>query len=614
MGKNSQVLPEEKQTDEAGGAPPQQDTATNESLVTPDQPSETAVSAEQSDPAVTDEPNAEPEQPSEDGVAETTPGEAIEPDSSAAPEVEPEAAPEVKPEAEPEAEPEVEPEVEPEAEPASEPKDDSGGDVASTAAPHDEAQSAATPAGVDMQPIAAKKSWLSKKTMSLLAILCAVLLAAAALFLLTRDSGNDTAQPSASTTKKESRESRITLGAALTYAEGTVEHSSGGSWENAQEGATFGEGDELRTGQDSRAIITLDDGSAIRLNQNTKVVLDTLLTDSVVVTNGEGAVYARVVASKNRTFAVKTADMSYTALGTAYLTTNTADKKGVEVFHSQVKAGETVVKEGQGLYELSSSEAVKKVVSLDPEKLRQDAFVTWNKAQDEKSDEFKEKLGFLKNIDKAPEPQPTPAQPPQQPANPGSSISASASAVGDGIQVNWSLNNVSADYAFKVVYSKTDTTPTYGENSARYVAKGNYSTKLSLTDGKTWHIRVCSYRGNGQCLYYSNTVTVQAPYVEKEKVSRGTMSASLSGSVLNWSYTGRAPYGYKVVWNTSGAPTYPPSGSHAGARLVTSGTSFDLNSKIQTPGLYKVRVCAYTSGTEPEACVDYSPEVVFVRR
>ncbi|PID32134.1 hypothetical protein CR970_01995 [Candidatus Saccharibacteria bacterium] len=471
----------------------------------------------------------------------------------------------------------------------------------------------ATPLGApSTQQSAPKKPWASKKNLIAVAIVCAVLVAAGAIFWLTRDSSqNSSTEP---TTGSAQKAPRLALGAALTYAEGTVERSSGDTWDSAEEGATLGEGDELRTGQDSRAIITLDDGSAIRLNQNSKVTLDTLLSDSVIVINNEGAVYTRVVTAEDRMFDVKVADTSYTALGTAYMTTNTADKKGVEVFHSQVKTGDKTVKEGQGLYKIVNGEKANEVVSLDPEKLRQNTFITWNKAQDEKNDEFKEKLGFLKDIDKTPEPQqPTPPQPPQQPSDPGASISASASSTNDGINVSWSLNGVSSNYAYKVVYSTSDTTPTYGENSAQYVPKGNYSTKLKLTDGKTWNIRVCSYRGNGQCLYYSNTVTVQAPYVEKEKVTRGTMSASLSGSVISWSYSGNAPYGYKVVWNTSGAPTYPPSGSNAGARLVTPGNSLDLNSKIQASGTYKVRVCAYTSHTESDPCVDYSAEQTFTR-
>src|SRR5690606_35245830 len=94
------------------------------------------------------------------------------------------------------------------------------------------------------------------------------------------------------------------------------------------------------------------------------------------------------------------------------------------------------------------------------------------------------------------------------------------------------------------------------------------------------------------------------------RVTRGTMVLSLNGNAFNWSYTGKAVHGYKLVYSKKNdIPSFGSSASiYFGSISDTSGSLPD-KSKIGA-GKYYVRVCAYTAGTEDDPCVDYSNIVI----
>ncbi len=407
-----------------------------------------------------------------------------------------------------------------------------------------------------------------------------------------------------------------TQGAAVTAVEGDVEFNAGQGWNTVESGTDLKEGYSLRTLSGSRTIITLDEGSAIRLDSDSVVTIAKLTVDEVIIENEQGQVYTRVVPSETRVFVVTVDDQNYQAIGTAYKTVNLEEEKGVEVYHSKVDVKDkSQVNEGEAYFTKSKDDAKNgKVAKLDLEKLAGDDFLNWNKTKDEGEKEFSDKLGILKDLGEKDEPEEA-APPAPSPGTPAG-ITLSGSKGTNGINLSWSSNGINVSDGFKVTYDKSDTTPSYGENSAKYMSPGTTSYVLKLTDGKVWNIRVCAYRAEaGSCDSYSNLVQIAAPYVEKEKVGAGTVNIEpMSGSVLSWTYTGTAPYGFKVVWNTSGSPTYPVSGANSGYKYLSSpsSSSFDLATKITDSGNYHVRVCKYTSGTQTEKCVDDSDTQMYI--
>ena len=402
------------------------------------------------------------------------------------------------------------------------------------------------------------------------------------------------------------------LGAAATFIEGVAEmHSGDENWTEIESSVTLNEGDTVRTGSSSRLVITIDDGSAVRLNSNSEATLTTMNSQTVLVENQSGEVYTRVVASDSREFNVSVGNDSYTALGTAYKTSNTPELKGVDVYHSSVQSGDVMVEEGKAYFTEHPDKKKENTVSdINLDGLKDDEFLKWNAELDKGETDFADKLGVLEGIDKEDEDNED-EQPSTDPSpSPSSGITASASKTNSGVKVTWDVSGINTSDGFKVVYDKSSSAPLYGTHASHYVGGSDArSAFVELTDGKTYNVRVCAYRPDqGSCDSYSNTVQVTAPVVQKEPVVGGAVSAELNGDVLSWTFAGTAPHGFKIVANSAGSPTYPND-----SVSFTSSTSKDL-SKVSdlTSGTWKIRVCKWTNNTQAQQCVNYSNEVSYV--
>lgn len=415
-------------------------------------------------------------------------------------------------------------------------------------------------------------------------------------------------QPEIANTSSDTAQKVTLMGADIALIDGTAQVSNNGNdWQALAAGDTATQGMYYRTDDDSRLVVNLDDGSAIRLNSSSTVRLDSLDVTNVVVTNVEGEAYARLVKS-DRTFSVKAGDETYTALGTAYSTLNTNETKGVEVYESTVKLTKADVDVSEGKYYYTDAKDAKdedKLGTISAKQLQNDEFIKWNYTQDKKNKEFKDDLGYLVKIDEKTDDETKDDDKQKEETESAGGISLSGSKYDTGVKLTWSVKGVSASKGFKVlksnyanpVFGKDGTDATYlSDSSARSFA-------WTLKDGKTYHFRVCTYTGDG-CNNYSNDVAVTAP-----KVS-GSDSSGPSGSVLlqqkydnkvKWTLTGSAPDGYKLVWSKSPNPTYPGDD----ARYYNEGSSIgEIN---ENSGTYYVRVCLYKSDY---GCKIYSNQIV----
>lgn len=359
-----------------------------------------------------------------------------------------------------------------------------------------------------------QKFFKSKK--ALIAVAAIVLLAgagAAALFL----------QPSETpvTTESTAQPEIKRLGVAVGLVEGTAEYSTDAeSWRALKDDTDLQEGNQVRTLADSRAVLLIDDGSAVRLDENSQIKLSNLSVEDVVITQESGQIYSRVVASETREYSVEVDDETYLAKGTAYRTFNQVTKKGVEVYHSKVNVKSKNIDVGQGKYLLSKSskkEKENKVLGLNIEALKKDDFLTWNSKQDKKVKVYASSLGILKELDKstpkpapAPKPEPEPAPAPA----PTAGISLSGSQSEYAAVFSWTATGVDTSKGYKLVRSETSATPTYPSDKAVFIEAGKTSYKLFLGDGKTYYYRLCAYRGN-TCDSYSNVVKVTT--IKKDK-------------------------------------------------------------------------------------------------
>lgn len=90
----------------------------------------------------------------------------------------------------------------------------------------------------------------------------------------------------------------------------------------------------------------------------------------------------------------------------------------------------------------------------------------------------------------------------------------------------------------------------------------------------------------------------------------GVSAISLSGSGANvqWSTSGTAAMGFKVVWSKTPGPTYPTRWDGAKDKyhyLSDPSAAADTISAFEGPGIYYVRVCEYLGGK----CGVYSNQI-----
>lgn len=394
------------------------------------------------------------------------------------------------------------------------------------------------------------------------------------------------------------------FGVAVGLIEGAAEYSSDTkTWQPLETETDLTEGQSVRTSDGGRVVLLIDDGSAVRLDAKSQLELTSLNVDNIVITNMSGELYSRVVASETRKFDVQVNSETYSARGTAYRTINDVSKKGVEVYHSSVGvvSKNLDVPEGSGFFTLNDQKSKENaVLALDLEVLKQDDFIKWNSEQDKKVAAYSDKLGVLTELEK---PAPPPPTPKPAPVTTSSGIVLKGSQSEYTASFSWTVKNVDTSKGFKLVRSKKTTTPVYPENSVAYIEKGKTSYALYVGDGEAYHYRLCAYR-EGTCDSYSNSVTVATTKKPVPQLVPGTVTLSMNGSQANWTFTGTAPEGFKIVLGTTPGPTY----SNNYKKYYASNTSVSiLAADVSAGTTYYVRVCKYISGD----CTDYSNEVTY---
>lgn len=450
------------------------------------------------------------------------------------------------------------------------------------------------------QPKPEVKTPFYKQRRNILGIALVLVLAATGAFVLTDQNKQSTL------TDNDTKASQRLLGAEVTILDGTAQVSSDKTnWRDIKAATAVAQGETVRTAENSRIVVTLDDGSAVRLNGSSTAQFTSLAGDNVVITNESGEVYTRVVKS-DRKFNVVVNGETFQALGTAYKTINKTDTKGVEVYESavQAKLAKQSVAEGKRFYQVAAQvDLVNKVSDIPLDQLSKDDFLKWNLENDKKATEFKDKLGYLKKLEETPAVvQPAPAPTPV-PAGSTAGIVLSGSKVDAGVSFAWKVTGLSVTKGFKIVKSLS-ANPTFGKDDATYVSdSAARSYKWSIKDGKTYHFRICVYTGTS-CTNYSNDITVTAPAYQAPAPPTGSLSLThLGGKNFGWTLSGSAPYGHKLVWSTSANASYPTA-TGGGIKFYNEGstTSASIDSGS---GSYYVRVCMYYESS----CVNYSNEV-----
>jgi hypothetical protein len=421
------------------------------------------------------------------------------------------------------------------------------------------------------------------------------------------------------------KEDNTALRGSIVYVEGAVEYKTGdGEWKRASVGAEVKQGDSIEIIGEGKAIVNLDDGSAVRLNSDSLVEFTSLRPDNILITNNNGQIYTRVAQMNDRVFAVSAGDIIYESMGTAYKTINKEKIKGVEVYSSKVKVKgatdeDVVVEKGNKYLVVNDSDKKieKTIVKIATADIEKDEFVKWNLAEDEKlaeSDEDEtvesateeDEVKTAETTETVKKTETTVVKTETtKTVSTGAVTSLKISHLGSG-KVSWTVSGYSKE-GFKVVWSKNSgpTYPTRGGDKYKYYSNPDQrTTVIDPFDGYgTYYVRVCEYLG-GKCGVYSNQITVKLEASVSGAVTSISLTDMGSGEV-RWKASGYSESGYKLVWSKTSNPTYPCRSTDKYVYYSDPSTVTGKINAFDGEGKYYVRVCEYLGGK----CGVYSNQI-----
>lgn len=437
---------------------------------------------------------------------------------------------------------------------------------------------------------------LSKNTVLASSLIAILVIVGAWAFLFNKNSDNEIAQNGQE--EVSSLETAPAMGAIVSYIEGSVEYKDEkGTWMPASTDTSLVSGTGLKTtGATSRAIVLLDDGSAVRLDANTEVVFESLTMSRVVIAQESGHLYNRVTPSDSRDYIVGTEEAQFQSAGTAFRTIANGDEEAVEVYQSSVKETSTNLSANEGekliIKNFVNPDKDETKEKIDIENLKKDTFITWNKEQDLKDPNFKSALGFLGDFD----------GPKIEITEPG--VGSTIEMASDSQSGSTSIKGKTDNGSKLTVQSKSQS----GSTPVDVVVNddGSFDTgQLTAPIGNSVFEFVASDK-------VGNKTTLSVKYVFKRKVVVQTQGITLSIDtesdddeiILTWTLDGiTTPEGVKVVYSKDTNPTFEDSNDKR-VYVETGITTKIDKSEIGTKPYY-FRVCRYTSSE----CDVYSNEV-----
>lgn len=375
------------------------------------------------------------------------------------------------------------------------------------------------------------------------------------------------------------------LAAHLSIADGQVEVWNGSDWQSVSTGTSLAGQSQLRTGENSKAVLEFDEGSALRLDENTHVILEEANNQNISVVQVVGETYSRVNKTSGLTYKVKSGEAETTALGTAFgVATENSNwvKKGekkviVKVVESKVKVkiiknDETLEKEVSEGEELivdmtKPIEDTAKKVPLPKEETVQDGFYAWNREED---NEKSYPLGVLSDT-----------TPPE-------------------INISEPLDGITTELTRVAVRGITEAGARIFVNGAEAKnTDGSFEKIIDLKVGANT-VEVKAKDDSGNATIKKITVTRKGEAVQASPLYLKGWADS-DGIHLSWSLSGiSAPKGFKLVKSLSAYPSYP---GDSAVYLNPDTRSYVW--KINDGKVWHFRVCVYQGGS----CGTYSNDL-----
>lgn len=363
-------------------------------------------------------------------------------------------------------------------------------------------------------------------------------------------------------------------------------------YETAIDKAVLHQGDKIKTGIASLAVLNLSDGTAIRLGDNTEIVLNKLEENNVLVEILRGRIYNNIkTKGQYQILALRTRLIS---LGTKFevIVNDKLEYIAALVMENNVKL--EVLDNFENAEVLLSSrldtnekaiinlKAVKKdilkIETFDPKILAKESWYKWN---------FELDKGETEDL---------PEQEPDfEVVN--DSLVLKAEVKDMTVKLTWSIYDKDNFQAYKIVRSALNSQLKYPEDE---LIKSSLSkeyasfTDSGLTKGKKYYYRVCVLKTSDK-IACGNMVSAEIAEPDSVPPVAAQLSASVSvsGVNLSWTINNEEDFKeYRILKSITDSSLSFPSAGYLAKRTKGSENYLDKEVNITSPGNVYYRVCS----------------------
>jgi hypothetical protein len=415
----------------------------------------------------------------------------------------------------------------------------------------------------------------------------------------------DLDQPADQALQPEITEQADKLLVSLSFIQGDVLMSiDGQAYEQAFKDKVLHQADKIKTGADSLAVLNLENGSIIRLGQNTELILSNLMIDNIIIKQTKGRSYYNL--QKTNNFQVESLSaIAKNLKGKFELITNTEaefvaalnfiGRPIIEIYDEQgLLLARRLADQQKALIDFNKEINDKLTIEkFEPDDLIGEDWYQWNFALDE-------------NIG-----QPIADQQIEQADDEpdfsviDQSLELAAELKQSGVFLSWSIYDGDDFKNYKIVRSKTNSNLKYPDNQEikSSLSQGlNSYLDQSIETGEKYYYRVCVIKTNNKVVC-GNVVNSEIPkdedeekdeedIIDNEAPAAPNLSASISidGVSLTWNKNTENDFKQYIVLRSVGKinPSYPTD-----QFSTTNNTQLvDNNVNITSVGNYYYQVCS----------------------
>lgn len=367
-------------------------------------------------------------------------------------------------------------------------------------------------------------------------------------------------------------------------------------FEKAIDKAVLHQGDAIKTGSNSLAVLALADDTQIRLGADTELILENLAENDILIDLLNGRIYNNI-AGEGR-YQIKSLGTLITSLGTIFdiLSNNESQTVTVSVLENNLnleifKDNELVMSSRldtneKGTVDLKASKQdLFKIETIDPKILAKNQWYKWNFDLDQSVPD-----------DLVPEDLPEQEDPDFMEVS--DSLKLSAKETAQGINLAWTIYNADNFQSYKIMWSDSNLNLKYP--GGEVVTSISDKTILQYLDTKIepnqkYYYRICAVK-TGNKVACGNVAQIQTEVKDSAPPTAPSLSATIDvpGVSLTWTKNTEEDFKeYRILKSiTDSNPSFPTAG-YLVKKYSGQESFLDTEVNITYPFNAYYRVCSF---------------------